>query len=293
MSAERPTTSAAAAGSLAALAVAWGMIPLLVRADVPSTHLVAMRITLGAVVLVGFAAATRQMSLPLGRWRGVVALGVVLAAHWLTFFLAIKLTTVAVALAVVYLGPVLAAVLAGPLLGERVNRAAVVGLGVAVVGMLLVVRPGAGATLGGVLAGLASGALLAAIMIIGKPLSGDLGGLAVATWELIVASAVLAPFAFQAVRFSHGHWPEFIVLGALFTGVAGVVYWTSMRVLPVAVVSVIMYLEPASAVVWAAVFLDERPDLATWLGVAAVIAAGTIATRSVADEEVVGVPEAL
>jgi drug/metabolite transporter (DMT)-like permease len=50
-----------------------------------------------------------------------------------------------------------------------------------------------------------------------------------------------------------------------------------MRRLPVAVVSVIMYLEPASAVVWAAIFLDETPEVLTWLGVAMVIAGGVIA----------------
>ncbi|MEN8235753.1 MAG: DMT family transporter [Actinomycetota bacterium] len=293
MSPANRTTRAVAVGSLAVLAVAWGMIPLIVREDVPSTHLVAMRITLGAVVLVAFSVATAQFSVPRRRWKGVTVLGLVLAAHWLLFFLAIKLTTVAVALAVVYLGPVLAAVLAGPILGESVSRRAAVGLGVAVVGMLLVVRPGSGATIEGVAAGVISGSLLAAIMVIGKPLAGDLGGLAVATWELIVASVLLAPFTVQAVRFSSGHWFEFAVLGALFTGVAGVVYWTSMRVLPVAVVSVIMYLEPASAVVWAALFLGEYPDALTWIGVAVVVAAGTIATRSVAGEEVVGVTEAL
>ncbi|MEN8113723.1 MAG: DMT family transporter [Actinomycetota bacterium] len=293
MSPESRSKTAAAVGSLAALAIAWGMIPLIVREDVPATHLVAMRITFGAVVLVAFAAATGQLSLPRGQWKGVVTLGVVLAAHWLSFFLAIKLTTVAVALAVVYLGPVLAAVLAGPILRESVSRQAALGLGLAVAGMFLVVRPGSGATVEGVAAGVVSGVLLAAIMIIGKPLAGHLGGFAVATWELIVASALLIPYTVQAVRFSSGHWFEFVVLGALFTGVAGVVYWTSMRALPVAVVSVIMYLEPASAVVWAALFLSERPDALTWIGVAVVIAAGTIATRGVSGEEVVGVTEAL
>ncbi len=97
----------------------------------------------------------------------------------------------------------------------------------------------------------------------------------------------------QAVRFSTDAWPQFLILGALFTGVAGVVYWSAMRRLPVAVVSVIMYLEPASAVVWAAIFLSEQPDVLAWLGVGFVVAGGTIASRGTADEEVVGAPEIL
>ncbi len=64
---------------LALLAVAWGAIPLLVRTDIPSTHLVAMRVTLGAVVLLVYTAATSRISLPkTGRGR-LVLLGVVLA----------------------------------------------------------------------------------------------------------------------------------------------------------------------------------------------------------------------
>jgi drug/metabolite transporter (DMT)-like permease len=287
------TTRAIAIGLLVLLAIAWGAIPLFVRVDIPPSHLVAMRVTLGAVVLVLFSTATGRFTIPRRRWRGVTLLGAILAAHWLSFFMALNLTTVAVTLAILYIGPVLAAVLSGPVLHERVSRHAFVGLAVAVVGTLFVIRPGSGATVAGVVVAAISGALLAAIMLLGKPLAADLGGLVVATWELVVASVLLAPFMVQAVRESGEYWPQFIVLGAVFTGLAGVVYWTSMRRLPVAVVSVIMYLEPASAVVWAALFLGEQPDPLTWLGVVLVVAAGTIATRGVPDEEAVGVAETL
>jgi drug/metabolite transporter (DMT)-like permease len=293
MSSGMRTTRAIAIGLLVLLAIAWGAIPLFVRVDIPPSHLVAMRVTLGAVVLVLFSTATGRFTIPRRRWRGVTLLGAILAAHWLSFFMALNLTTVAVTLAILYIGPVLAAVLSGPVLHERVSRHAFVGLAVAVVGTLFVIRPGSGATVAGVVVAAISGALLAAIMLLGKPLAADLGGLVVATWELVVASVLLAPFMVQAVRESGEYWPQFIVLGAVFTGLAGVVYWTSMRRLPVAVVSVIMYLEPASAVVWAALFLGEQPDPLTWLGVVLVVAAGTIATRGVPDEEAVGVAETL
>jgi drug/metabolite transporter (DMT)-like permease len=92
-----------------------------------------------------------------------------------------------------------------------------------------------------------------------------------------VASIVLAPFTVQAVRESSEFWREFLILGVVFTGIAGVIWWGSMRRLPVAVVSVIMYLEPASAVVWAAFFLDESPEPLTWLGVGLVVAGGVVA----------------
>lgn len=291
--ADQQTTRGVAVVALALLAVAWGAIPLLVRTDIPSTHLVAMRVTLGAVVLLLYSAATSKLSFPTAGRGRLVLLGIVLAAHWLTFFLSLNLTTVAVSLALVYAGPVLAAAFAGPVLGEHVRWHAYAGLGIALVGTMFVIRPGSGATLAGGAAALASGILLAVIMLLGKPLAAALGGLVVATWELVVAAIVLAPFTVQAVRYSSDAWPQFLVLGALFTGVAGVVYWSSMRRLPVAVVSVIMYLEPASAVVWAAIFLGEQPDPLAWLGVALVVVAGTLASSGVSDQEVVGAAEVL
>ena len=276
------------------LAIGWGAIPLLVRTDVPSTHLVAMRVTFGGAVLVAFSAATSRLSIPRWRFGSVALLGVVLAVHWLSFFVALNLTTVAVTLAIVYIGPVVAAVLSGPLLGERLSRFGIAGLVIAVAGMLLVTRPGSGATVSGVAVAAVSGGLLAVIMLVGKPLVAELGGVVIATWELIIASIVLSPFTVQAIRESASAWPQFLLLGGLFTGVAGVVYWGAMRRLPVAVVSVIMYLEPASAVVWAALFLSEQPDPLTWLGVALVVVAGTVATREAATNgEAVGVVEAL
>jgi len=278
---------------LALLAIAWGAIPLIVREDVPATHLVAARITLGALVLLGFLAIGRRLRFPALERGRVVALGVMLAVHWLSFFLAIKLTTVAVALAVVYLGPLLAAGLSGPLLGERVGSKARVGLLLAIVGTGLVIRPGAGATLGGVLLALVSAVLLAALMIVGKPAARALGGLALATWELVVAALLLSPWTVQTVRQSTDFWPQFILLGALFTGVAGAVYWSAMRRLPVSVVSVIMYLEPASAVIWAALFLEETPTPATWLGVGLVVAGGVFAAAEAAEEEAIIAPAAM
>jgi drug/metabolite transporter (DMT)-like permease len=66
-----------------------------------------------------------------------------------------------------------------------------------------------------------------------------------------------------------------------------------MRRLPVSVVSVIMYLEPASAVVWAAAFLDETPTPVTWLGAAFVVAGGVLAAAEAAEEEAVVAPAAM
>ena len=290
-----------AVAALAVLAVAWGAIPLFVRNEVPSIALVGARVTFGVIALIGVAGVLRQLKFPrVRRWRLVVS-GVLLALHWITFFESIKLTTVAVALAVLYLGPIAASLLSGPLLGERVTPRLWVALAIAAGGTLLVVQPwvkhseesGSAVTLEGIAIAALSAILLAALMLVGKPVAKDLGGLSTAIGELLVASVLLAPATYQAVTQYSDYIVNFVILGAVFTGFAGFVYWEVMRHLPVAKVSVIMYIEPATAVLWAAAFLDETPNLATWLGVGLVIAGGAVAATTTAEAEVLGVPATL
>ena len=283
----RSTTQAYAVGALVVLAVAWGAIPLMVRNEVPSIQLVGARVTFGAIALVGVAAALGRLSLPkVRRWRLILS-GVLLALHWVTFFEAIKLTTVAVALAVLYLGPIGAALLAGPILGEKVDQRLWIALGVAMFGTLLVVQPWQSDGLDG--AGLAmavlSAVFLTALMLAGKPVAQDLGGLTMATGELITAAVFLAPATYRAVTDHGDELVSFLILGAIFTGLAGYVYWEAMRHLPVALTSVVMYLEPASAVIWAAVFLGESPNPLVWIGVAFVIAGGVLAATARGEEQ--------
>jgi drug/metabolite transporter (DMT)-like permease len=52
-----------------------------------------------------------------------------------------------------------------------------------------------------------------------------------------------------------------------------------------AAVSVVMYLEPASAVVWAAIFLEETPNAMAWIGVALVIFGGMVAATATGKEQ--------
>ncbi len=294
-------TQLVAVMALAILAVLWGAIPLFVRNEVPAIALVGARVTFGAIALIGVAAVLRKLEIPkVRRWRLVLS-GVLLALHWVTFFEAIKLTTVAVALAVLYIGPIAAAILSGPLLREHVAPRLWWALAIAAGGTVLVVQPwmdtpagdGVGITVKGIAVAALSAAFLTTLMLVGKPVATDLGGLTMAIGELIVASVLLAPATYQAVAQYSDFMVNFLVLGVFFTGFAGYVYWEVMRHLPLAVVSVIMYLEPATAVVWAAVFLDEIPNAMTWLGVAFVIAGGAVAATAPTGMDVVRARAAL
>ena len=287
-------TGLSAAVALAIVAIAWGAIPLLVRNHVPSVALVGARVTLGAIALIGAAAVLGRLRAPETHRIRVAISGVLLAAHWVTFFESIKYSSVAVALAILYLGPIAAAILSGPILGEQVPRRLWAALAIAATGTLLVVQPWSegtdDVTARGVVMALISAALLTALLLVGKPAAMSLGGLTMAIGELTIAAIVLAPATVEAFTGYSEYLAEFVILGAVLTGFAGFVYWEAMRRLPLATVSVIMYLEPASAVVWAALFLDEVPDTMTWIGIGLVVAGGAIAATASAEEEAFSAP---
>ncbi len=280
--------------ALALLAVGWGAIPLIVREDVPWQGLVTARVWLGAITLLVLMAVTRQLRLPDTHRPQIVIAGALLAIHWATFFWAIKLTSVAVALAVVFLGPVTAAVLAPRFLSERVASRVYWALGVAFSGVVLVVAFENGgaddATWQGVGVAIISALTVAGLLLVSKAAVDAVGPLVVTAGELATASIVLSPFLGAAFRGTVDSPVPLLTLGIVLTGMGYLIFWTATRELPVAVVSVLMHVEPASAVVLALIFLSETPTTLQWIGIALVIAGGLMAAGDAAEEEVLSAP---
>ena len=264
--------------SLVVLTAAWGTIPLIVRSvDLSAQQLVAMRLLLGALPLLVVLLSRGLPRLAASQWLRVVGLGALLAFHWVAFFWSLTTTTVAIALVLVYLAPVAMATLAPMVLGESLRGRSVLALGVALAGVVLVARPGEGATTEGVFAGLLAAASFTVLVLAGKPVAQRIGPLRLATLETAVAALIMTPWALSAFPGAVESWWQLTILGVVLTGLAGYVYWRSVAVLPVATVAVLSYMEPASAVVWAALFLGESGDPITWLGVILVLAAGATA----------------
>ena len=280
--------------ALTFLAVGWGSIPLIVREDVPWQGLVTTRVWLGAATLLILMAVTGRLRLPDTYRPQIIAAGVLLAVHWATFFWAIKLTSVAVALAVVFLGPVAAAALAPVFLDERVPQRIYWALAMAFSGVVLVVAFESGGadetTWQGVGVALISALTVTGLLLVSKAAVDVVGSLVVTAGELVTASLVLSPFLGVAVRGTINHPIPLLILGILLTGIGYLVFWTATKELPVAVVSVLMHVEPASAVVLALVFLGENPAGWQWVGIALVIAGGLLAARDAAEEEVLSAP---
>jgi drug/metabolite transporter (DMT)-like permease len=242
--------------------------------NLSSAQLAASRIWLATIFQFVVLALWRGIRLPESSRRSIVISGLLLPLHWFTFFQAIETTRVLVALVLVFVAAPAMSIAATRVLGEPL--AAVTGLAVlgGFIGAALAVDPSNGATIEGVLWALASGGLLAAMLLVVKPGVADLGAIRFGAWHSLTAAIVTLPWAVSAVPNVNGDLGLVVLLGVGLTGVSGLIYLTAMHRVPVSTLSSTMYVEPMTAVIAAWLLLDEDPGARGWLGIILVVGFG-------------------
>lgn len=279
-----------------AVAFLWGTIGVIVRqVDLPAAAIVAVRVWVASVVL-GWWLARHRGRLPgaaLLSHRPVrsLAVGAILAGHWVALFAALQRAPIGIVLFVTYLAPVGVAVAAPRALGEVVGVRTVAALALGLAGAALLLGPAAGdaSTSGLLLAGVAAASYVV-LMLVAKPLAETYGGVRLAFIEMSVAGIVLVPFvAGLGWGPPQAEWLWLVVLGVVHTAVAIVLFLSALARLPATSVGILSYVEPAAAVLFGWLLLSETPGPATLAGGVLVVVAGALvigATR----EDVVGVP---
>lgn len=254
--------------------------------DMSGAQLVLMRTLIGGAVLLIIILISRSRTpkevLIREKWRLLFA-GVCLGANWALLFEAYNLMNVSLATLTYYTAPVLVLVLAPFVLKERQNSLAYVGMLVVVVGMLLVVGTDfgeGGVTVTGLVVGLGSAVFYAMLMLVNKKISG-VSGLNLTFIEIIIAAVILLPYVFA----TSGGVPLPIDARGIFallflctvnTGFACWLYFSSMNRLPAKAVALMGYFDPVSALVFSAVFLDERLSTVQFIGAVLVLAGALV-----------------
>jgi drug/metabolite transporter (DMT)-like permease len=270
--------------AVAALAASWGLIAVIVReVDLDAQVLTFYRLAFAALTLLVAAAALNRLDvLRLPRHgRRAAAIGVLLAAHWFVYFEAIKLSSVAVAVLMVYTAPIVIALIAPLLLPETRSRVALVALLPAAAGLGLVALGGEGGRHVRPLAlaaGLAAAVSYAFLIVFTKQLAMRAPVLAVNFWVSSSAAVAIAPLLFLAERVvpTKTELPALAALGVIFTALSGYLYVSLLRRVTAQAVGILSYIEPVSAALLAWALLNEQLTRQLILGGALVIAAGLI-----------------
>lgn len=277
-------TERRAALAVAGVAAMWGSVGVVIRqVDLPAVALVSARIWIAAPALAVFVHRTER-DLP-WRWRPsgrLVLNGAVLAAHWVSFIAALQRAPIGTVLLITYLSPVGIAALAPAFLGEVVPARTKAALGLAVGGIALIAAPGIGGGHGsGILLAFVTGLLYVPLALLNKSLSDSEGGVNLALWQLLIAGAVILPFALLTQWGTPRiEWLWLIVLALVYTAFAFAVYLSALARIPVTRATVLLYLEPASAVLFGWLLLDEKPTASMLIGGVLVVAAGVLVVRT-------------
>jgi drug/metabolite transporter (DMT)-like permease len=268
-------------------ATTWGTLGLIVRSlPLASETIVFYRVLFSVLAILPFLFATGRVGvLRVTKHRLLLLVsGIVLALNWVFFFRALNLTTIANAVLITYTYPIMVAVFAPFFLDERLELATLVSLILSVVGMVLVVSP-ASLSLGrqdilGIVYAFLSAVTYAFLVIASKRMLPHMTSYAIIFYEALVVAIVLLPFGLQRpFAVSPMNWILLATMGIVHTTAAHYLYYSGLSVVKAQHASVLTYVEPVSAVIFAALFLKEIPQVLTTVGGILIVLAGFIVVR--------------
>lgn len=235
-----------------------------------------------AVIALGLVAQVQRRALFKGlSWRklGVMLLtGALLASHWVTFFIAIKVGGVAVATLGFASFPAFIAVLDMLVFRERIKAAEGLLLLLVSVGLVLVVPSFDLLDQGtvGLLWGLGSGLSFALLAIANRRAVRGMDALQVAFWQNVTVALLVAPFALHNLvvpGLQVADWVYLALLGVFCTGLSQYLFVKSLEGLEARSAGMIIALEPVYAIACAWWLFGEQPSLRMGVGAGLIILA--------------------
>ena len=211
-------------------------------------------------------------------------LGLVLAVHWVTFFQAIRVSTVAVGLLAYSTFPVFITFMEPVFFKEALRTVDLLTAALVTLGLVLVVPRFdlSDHILQGALWGSLSGLTFAVLALLNRHFVRSTSPLVIAFWQNTAAAVVLAPVAltgFNIGRLSAGQWGGLAVLGVGCTALAHALFIRGLASVRAQLAGVIAALEPVYGILLALILLGERPALRTLAGGLLILGATLLATR--------------
>lgn len=222
-------------------------------------------------------------------WRGVdgrqagrlVLAAILLAVHWFTFFLGIKIGGVAVGTLGFACFPAFVAVFEHLFFRERITATEKALMACVTLGLVLVTPAYDFGDRGtaGLLWGVLSGVVYALNAVSNRRNVGSMSGEQVCWWQYAVIAPLTLPLvAGELPVVTAWDWLWLACLGLLCSGLAYTLFVNSLREIPARLAAVVIALEPLYAIAASWLCLGERPGLRMICGGAiilgAVIAAG-------------------
>ena len=259
-------------------AVIFGTAALYGKLDVAPLWIVTVRAVFAAcsVAALGWARGGLGPRPTRRHLRDLIVTGVILAFHWLTFFVSVQKAGVAIATLTFAAFPLFTVVLQ-TIRARRRPRFLELGAGLAIVVAiaLMVDLDDFGHQTTGTLAGLASALAFAYFSVGAKALTTKLKPMMVSLIQYVVVAVTLAPGLFFAspAPSTPREWFCILLLGVVTTTVMHQLYLFALTKLSATTCSGFVALEPVYAIVFAAIFFGE--SLTPWVAVSGALVIGS------------------
>ena len=242
------------------------------------------RAAFAVLALVCFAGLAKRSwyTLSLRDARNLLLSGLLLAGHWVSFFISVKIAGVAIATLGFASFPAFTVILEGLIFRERIRLNEIILVVLVSVGLILVTPSFdlASQATEGLLWSIASGLLFSLLSLNNRANSGRVPAVQAAMWQNAVVALCLLPFAApQLSDVRPLDWLWICLLGVLCTGVAHSLFVASLAVIKARTAAVVFALEPVYGITLAWLLFHETPSLRMLLGGLLIIIAIVVSSR--------------
>lgn len=248
----------------------FGSISIFVRnIGLPSSVTSLLRAIIASIFLIVYSIFTKKSisssKIKDNFWPLLIA-GAAMGFNWIFLFEAYKYTTVSNATLAYYFEPTIVMLLSPIVLKEKLTSRKLISIVISVIGLFMIVNTNV-ETNGlynhslGIIYGLIAAALYATVILTNKFFK-NLSGLESTLIQLVIAAIVLTPYvliteSLTPGMFKLGYLPYILTIGIVHTGIAYLLYFTGMQGLKGQTIAMLSYIDPVTAVIISATFLQE------------------------------------
>lgn len=246
--------------------------------DLSALDMTAIRSVIAAVVLFIVLSIHKKPLKLVSAKHGILMLvsGVLLGLHWVTYFHAMQVSSIAIGMIALFTYPMITIFLEPLIKGALPKQADIICGFVVMFGVLLMVPSfslESEVTLG-ILWGVLSALLFSVRNVIQGHYLSEYGGEVSILYQSVVVVIMTMCFVDSVPSIdNHYTWIQLLVLGAFFTALPHVLFASGLRVLNAKTVSLVSCLQPVYATLFALLILKEQPALLTLIGGAIIVIA--------------------
>ncbi len=274
--------------------IIWGTIGLFVRGiELSSLEIAFFRALLGSGFLILISIANKDKidkAILKSNLLLLTLSGIALGVNWITLFQAMKYTTISNAILSYYFAPVFIVIFSSVLLKEKISTKSIVYLFGAILGLFLIVKSGDSGIVNGynhtkgISYGLIGAILYAVVVMINKYIK-RLSGFQSTLIQLSISAIVLMPVVLKNSSMNFNNieiktWILILIVGIVHTGIAYLLYFSSIKDVKGQSIAILSYLDPIVAILVSFLFLGESMNAMQALGGVLILSTAYMSERS-------------